>query len=83
MKSLEDSVHIYLREEKACSQYLKPLADGVSVNNCSSLSLADYSRVRSDVCTQMHNQPCTTCPPLLKVANKVLNDFVLCDRHLT
>ena len=53
---------------------MRTLSDGVSVNNCSSLSLVDYCRSRSAVCIHKHSQPCQYCPPLLNVANTVLSD---------
>ena len=67
-----DIVPIYLHEEALREAYMQTPSDGVSVNNCSSLSLVDYYHAR--VCLRKHGQACHICPPLLSVAEKVLRD---------
>ena len=49
------------------------ICDGVSVCNCSTLSLADYALARFRICNRTHNQPCSHRAQLLKVAEIVLN----------
>ena len=69
-----DIVSMYLHEEALREAYIRTPSDGVSVNNCSSLSLVDYYHARLTVCLRKHGQPCHICPPLLSVAEKVLRD---------
>ena len=50
------------------------ISDGVYVSLISNLSLAEYVEARSEHCQDIHNQPCSSCSNLLKVAHTVMND---------
>ena len=73
--AVESLVSVYLSEhaKKAHCPHLRRVCDGVSVCQCSSMSLSDYFIARSTVCARLHQQ-CKLCPPLLKVAETVLKD---------
>ena len=64
--ALEDLILTYLNQDshKAHCQHMQTISDEVAVNSCCSLSLQDYSRARSAVCTRMHIKPCPSCTPL-------------------
>ena len=63
------SLHI-----KRIGPYFQKVCDGVFVSQVSGLSLVDYVTRQSVLCNTMHTQPCTYCPPLLKVANIIVRE---------